>query len=178
MSLFLLSIALGPKLSDLYSIPVLIIPILIFGFSFIFIHPKIICPIFNFGLRKFNKIEINPDNFLSYARIIQMTIYHFIVLSIEGIAFFFLINSVISIPFYTIIGVAGAYILATMSGAIALFAPAGLGVKEGILVLILQLYIPLSIAVLISFMARIWVSLVEIILISGAYLYSKIKNWR
>lgn len=176
LSLFLLSIALGSKLGDLYSVTVLIIPILIFGFSFIFIHPKIICPVFNFGLRKFNKIEINPDNFLSYARIIQVTLYHFIVFFIEGLAFFFLINSIISVPLYAMIGVAGAYILAAMSGAVVFFAPAGLGIREGILVLILQFYLPLSIAVLISLIARIWASLVEIILITGVYLYSKIKK--
>ncbi|MFC1701118.1 hypothetical protein ACFLZ0_03220, partial [Patescibacteria group bacterium] len=72
-----------------------------------------------------------------------------------------------------IIGTAGAYVAAMVSGALVLFAPAGLGAREGVLVLILRFYFPISIAILLSFLARIWVSLTELILLFSIYLYSK-----
>jgi hypothetical protein len=167
----LLSVAFGHKLQYLYLVPVLII----IGGLF-FIHPKIICPLFNIGLRRLKKTEIRSVDFLSYRRIAQIIFFHSICFLIEGTGFFFLVNAIVPLSFYAMIGVIGAYVLSVVSGAVALFAPAGLGVREGILVLILQFYLPFSIAVLISLVARIWVSLVEVILLSGIYLISQIRK--
>lgn len=171
LSFLLLSIAFGHKLQYLYLVPALII----IGGLF-FIHPKIICPLFNIGLRKFRKTEIQPADFLSYRRIAQIIFFHSICFLIEGTGFFFLVNAIAPLSFCAMIGVIGAYVLSVVSGAVALFAPAGLGVREGILVLILQFYLPVSIAVLISLMARIWISLIEIVLFSVVYLISKIRK--
>lgn len=170
-ALILLSIAFGSQLYHLYFLPLLI---MIGGL--IFIQPKIFYPLCNFTLRKIKKTEIPPENFLSYRNILQIISYHFIAYSFDGIGFFFLLNSIAHLPFYDIIGVMGGFTLAAVSGTVAIFAPGGLGVREGILVMILSFYFPLAIAVLISLMARIWVSLAEVSLLGIVYLYSKLKN--
>lgn len=170
LALFLLSIAFGSKLYSLYATPILIIVT-----GLIFSHPKILYPSFNLVLRKFKKIEIQPRDLLSCRRVIQIILYYCIVYIFQGIGFFFLINSVVSLPFYAIIGAIGSYVLAFVSGAVALFAPDGLGAREGVLVLILQYYFPIGIAVLLSVIARIWFSLAELVLLAGFYAYSKFR---
>ena len=171
LSLFLLSIAFGSKLYGLYLIPIFVV----LGGLF-FSHPKVIFLLFNIILKKFKKINIKKNDFLNYKTVIQIILYYFVSYLIEGIAFFFLINSIISLSFYDIIGVIGAYTVALVSGTVAIFAPGGLGVREGILVLILQFYFSISIVILISVVARIWFTLAELILWSSSYLCSKLKR--
>jgi len=169
-SLIFLGISFGRELFDYYLIPLLIIPI-----GLISIHPRVLYFILNLFLRKFKKIEIPLDKFLSYRDIIQIVFYFFIVYSLNGIGFFFLIRSLVYLSFYDIIGIMGAFAFAAGLGMVAIFAPSGLGVREGVLVIFLQFYFPLSIAVLISLIARIWATLGEIIIFIVIYLYSK---WR
>jgi len=171
LSLFLLSITFGSKLYSLYLIPVLVVIAGLF-----FSHPRVLYFLFNIVLRKFKKIEIQKNNFLNYWTVIQIILYHSVVWAIGGIAFFFLINSIVPLSFYAITGVVGAHILAAVSGGVALFAPAGLGIREGVLVLILNFHFPISIAILISLIARVWNTLVELILLVSIYLYSKLKS--
>jgi len=166
LALFLLSVALDSKLYDLYTIPILIIMA-----GLIFSHPKFLYLLFNLALRKFKKIEIQTSDLLNYWRVIQIILYYFVVYILGGIGLFFLINSIVSLPFYAMIGVICFYSLALVSGAVALFAPDGLGVREGILVLTLQFYFPIGIAVLISVIARIWFSLAEVVPWASCYIY-------
>ena len=172
-ALILLAIAFGSELFSLYFIPLIIV-----AGGLIFVHPKIFYPLCNFGLKKLKKTEISPESFLNYQTVIKIIFYYFIALSLDGIGLFFLINSITSLSWSHLIGVIGAYALAAISGAVAFFAPAGLGVREGVLVLILQFYFPASIAILISLLARVWLSLIELFLFGSVCLYSKFKRIR
>ena len=57
-----------------------------------------------------------------------------------------------------------------------LFAPGGLGVREGILVYLLSHVMPGPVAVIISILTRLWMTLIEIGLIGVIYLVS--QTWR
>lgn len=177
-SLIFLTIAFGRelfgmKLYSFYIISVLIIPIGLF-----LAHKKNFFLICNFVLRKLKKIEISRDKFLNYREIIQIIFYHFIIYGINGIAFFFLLRSLVYLPFYDIIGAIGIFILASALGMMAIFVPSGLGVRESVLAMLLQLCLsfPLSVAILISLVARLWATLGEIITFVCIYLYSKYHN--
>jgi len=170
-ALIFLGISFGMKLSQFYFIPLIAILA-----GFILVHPNLFYLIFNFILRKFNKPEVPQTNFLSYRRIIEIVSYYFLAHFLNGVAFFFLIKSIANLTFYDIMWIIGVFILAATLGMVAVFAPSGLGVREGVLVLFLQLCFPLSIAVFISLIARIWATLGEIIIFIGIYLYSKFKK--
>ena len=170
-SIFFLSISFGMKVSNFYIIPMLIIPIGLF-----LVHPKILYYFSNLFLRKFKNIEIPLDSFLSYKNIIRIIFYFFIAFSFNGIGFFFLVRSIVYLPFCDIIGAISAFIFASALGMVAIFAPSGLGIREGVLVLLLQFYFPLSIAILISLIARIWATIGEAIALISVYLYSKFKK--
>jgi len=59
---------------------------------------------------------------------------------------------------------------------IAIFAPSGLGVREGALVYLLSLMMATPIAVIISVLTRIWMTLIEIGLIGMVYLFQQLQK--
>ena len=144
--------------------------------GFFFVHPKVFNFIFNFILRKFKRTEVSLSSFLTYQNIIEIVFYYFIAYTLNGTAFFFLIKSFVYLPFCDMIGIIGLFNLASVLGIIALFAPSGIGVREGVLVAFLQFYFPVGIAILISLISRIWATLSEIIIFICVYLYSKFKK--
>jgi hypothetical protein len=50
-----------------------------------------------------------------------------------------------------------------MTGFVVIFAPGGLGVREGMMTLLLRSFIPTPLAIAISFIARVWMTLFEIV---------------
>jgi uncharacterized membrane protein YbhN (UPF0104 family) len=61
-------------------------------------------------------------------------------------------------------------------GLIAVFAPMGLGVREGILVYFLSYLMPSAVAVVISILTRLWMTFIEIGLIGMIYLVGKFRQ--
>jgi uncharacterized membrane protein YbhN (UPF0104 family) len=59
---------------------------------------------------------------------------------------------------------------------IALFAPGGLGIREGVLVYLLSDLIPGSVAVILSVLTRIWMTVIEIALIGVVYLIAQFRK--
>jgi uncharacterized membrane protein YbhN (UPF0104 family) len=70
---------------------------------------------------------------------------------------------------------AGALAFANLLGLIAIFAPGGLGVREGILVYFLSYVMPGPVAVVLSVLSRLWMTLIETGLIGVVYLSSKFR---
>jgi uncharacterized membrane protein YbhN (UPF0104 family) len=103
---------------------------------FIIIHPKVLTRIINIFLHLVKKGSIKID--LNFSQICGIIMYYCIVWLSFGIA--------------TI-------------GAMALFVPGGLGVREGVLALLLNNFFPISLAILLSILSRIWISFGEFILI-------------
>jgi len=79
-----------------------------------------------------------------------------------GLAFFLFVMGIspVSLTFYfNLTGVfSGAFVL----GFLAFFAPGGIGVREGIMVVFLSLYFPPPVATLISLLSRVWITLAEV----------------
>jgi uncharacterized membrane protein YbhN (UPF0104 family) len=72
----------------------------------------------------------------------------------------------------------GALAFSNILGIVAIFAPSGLGVREGALVYLLSFIMPGSIAVIISILSRIWTTLIEMVLIGGIYIFRKFQKAR
>jgi len=161
VSLISLSVTFGSGFQKSYFI---IGAIAVVG-GLIAIQPKILYPCLNFFLRKIKKTEIDSSLSLNYKEIIEIIFYNTIVLILNGIGFFLLINSIIHLSWLNIAGVIGIYSLAGILGTLA-FVPSGLGVREGILAGFLQLYFPAGVAVLISLIARIWATIPDLILLA------------
>ncbi len=143
------------------------------------IHPKVFYPLFNFVLKKLKKTEAVPANFLKQKDILKIIIFYIGVSLLFGIAFFFFVKSLVVISLVALPGIIGLFCLAIALGIVVLFAPSGLGVRDGVLVALLLFYLPLGVATLITFVARVWVTLTEVILFLIVSLLSKILNlWK
>jgi len=127
------------------------------------IHPKILVRIINFFLRWLKEKPIKID--LNFSQIFVLTAYYCIIWFCFGIAFYFLINSVTFIIPSKIPILTGSFAISSTIGIMALFAPAGLGVREGILAFLLNNFFPISLAILLSLLSRLWVSIGELVMV-------------
>ena len=86
-----------------------------------------------------------------------------------GTAFFFLVKSIHPISLRHLLTITSIYPLAWSIGFLSLVTPGGLGVREGILSILLTLYMPPATSTLVALLSRVWVMSVEILLASIAW---------
>lgn len=141
------------------------------------IHPRIFhCLVRLIPVKKIKKESIDLDFYLSWFNKVKIIFYYFLNYFSLGFGFFCLINSITYLSWLNLLSIVGVYILAIILGLVAFFAPGGLGVREGVLVLFLQFYFPLNIAILISLWARIWTIVTELFLLMGVFFYNKLRG--
>jgi hypothetical protein len=138
---------------------------------FICINPKIL----NFFLRIVGKIMKKEDMEIpiTYPQMLRVVLLFIGNWLIVGVGFYMLTCSIYAIPVSELLYAAGVFGLSCIIGILAVFAPSGLGVREGILVLGLSLIMPEEYAVLISVVSRLWMTVSELALIGIAYVVNK-----
>ena len=173
LSLFLISFFFGYDINfpHFYLISLLIIIAVL-----TVIHFRVFQRLIALFLTKITKEPVQFDFDLNWFQKLKIIFYYSIVEFFMGLGFFFLINSITFLSIQTLLSIAGIYILAGILGLAAIFAPGGLGIREGVLILFLQVFFPLNIAILISLLARIWATITELFLAGGFYLLDKVKK--
>jgi uncharacterized membrane protein YbhN (UPF0104 family) len=145
---------------------------LLFVLAFISIHPRILQKILNWTLIKFKREPLSLS--ISYLEVLWILLICILSWIVGGIGFYLFVESVFSVSLSHILFLTGALAISSILGLVAIFAPSGLGVREGTLVYLLSFIMPVSVAVIISILTRIWMTLIEIGLIGVVYLLSKI----
>lgn len=142
---------------------------------FIFINPKVL----NWFLKRFGKLikkedlEI-PITYFEMLKVVLLFIGNWMIV---GVGFFMLVKSIYpAIPLSEILFAGGIFGLSAIIGILSIFAPSGLGVREGILVAGLILIMPEQYAVIISIISRLWATIAELLLIFVAFLFNKVKK--
>lgn len=150
--------------------------LLLILFLFVFLHPQVLQKILNWALVLFKREPL----FLSISYSDVLWILSLCILSwvIGGISFYLFIDSVYPVSSETAIFLTGALAFSTILGIVAIFAPSGLGVREGALVYLLSFLMPPPVAVIISILTRIWMTLIEIGLIGMVYLISRFRKMK
>ena len=95
---------------------------------------------------------------------------------IFGIAFLIFINSIYPVAVSNYLFITGTTGGAGLIGLFAIFVPAGLGVREGVMVFTLSFIIPPAIAAVIALTSRLWMTVGEVFLFGLIYGISKIKH--
>ncbi|MDE7362203.1 MAG: flippase-like domain-containing protein [Oscillospiraceae bacterium] len=169
--LFILSLFFFPnELLDNYR-PLVLLLIAAF---FVVIHPKII----NFFLGLIGKIfkkdlEI-PMKYTQILKVVLMFIGNWLIV---GFGFFILVRSVNpAVGWNEMLFCAGIFGISAIMGILAIFAPSGLGVREGIIMAGLMLIMPESDAAVISVVSRLWQTVAELVLAAGAFAVSKLRK--
>ena len=81
---------------------------------------------------------------------------------VQGAAFFFLIRTIDPVSLKYLPGAIGLYNGAWAVGFLSLITPGGLGVREGAMAFLLKYFIPVPLAVIISILARLWITIFEV----------------
>jgi len=125
------------------------------------LHPKVFFGAINFILARW-KGEVLTTT-LSYRDIMKLLVlYNFLIL-FQGIAFYFFVNALCYLSPTKLLGLTGSLAAAGVVGTLSVFTPSGLGVREGILAFLLSTYVISPMAVLISLLARLWVTIGEVL---------------
>jgi hypothetical protein len=150
---------------------------LVLGFillAFIFLHPKVLQGILNWILVQFKKEPILLS--ISYSNIVWILFVCIVAWMIGGIGFYLFVNSVYPVSSNYILFLTGALAISSTLGLIAIFAPSGLGVREGALVYLLSFLMATPVAAILSILTRIWMTLIEIGLIGMIYLLGQLQK--
>lgn len=151
-----------------------IVALVLLVFFFILIHPKILNCFSDIFLKiaKREPVKLNMT-YYQLLKIITLYVANFMVF---GIAFVIFINSIYPVAFSNYLFITGTTAGAGLVGLFAIFVPAGLGVREGVMVFTLSLIIPPAFAGIIALTSRIWLILGEVFLFGLIFGFSKIKR--
>ena len=148
--------------------------VLLFLLGFIFLHPRVLQKILNWALIHFKREPVSLS--ISYSDILWILLVCIVSWVSGGVGFYFFVDSVYPVGPQYILFLTGALAISSTLGLVAIFAPSGLGVREGALVYLLLLMMPPPVAVIISILTRIWMTLIEIGLIGMVYLISRFQK--
>ena len=146
--------------------------ILLFLLSLFFLHPKVLEKIFNTVLVRMKREPFYiPISYLQILWILTVCVLSWV---IGGVGFYVFVDSVWNISSEHILFLTGALAISSTVGLLALFAPSGLGVREGVLVYLLSSIMPTPVAVILSVLTRLWMTFIEIGMIGVVYLIDKL----
>jgi hypothetical protein len=151
-----------------------IVAVIFLVLFFIVIHPKILnyflCVILKIAKRE--PLELT----VSYMQILKIIFLYVMNFMVFGIAFIIFINSIYPVLFSNYLFITGTTAGAGLIGLFAIFVPAGLGVREGVMVFTLSMIIPPAFAGIIALTSRIWMTLAELFLFMLVFGISKLKH--
>lgn len=122
------------------------------------LYPPVFRKVMNAGLRLFGREPIEFE--LGFARALGLFWLYVLAWVLYG-ASFWCMNRGIGLPDAPFWPVSAAYCAAYIAGFLAIFAPGGLGVREGILAVILAPYLPAGLATAVAVVSRFWMTIVE-----------------
>jgi len=148
--------------------------VLVFVLGFLFLHPRVLEKILNWTLAQFKKDPVSLP--ISYSNILWILFVSLLSWLVGGVGFYLFVDSVYPVAPQYILFLTGALAISSTIGLIALFAPGGLGVREGALVYLLSSVMATPVAVILSILTRIWMTLIEIGLVGMVYLISQFQR--
>lgn len=113
---------------------------------------------------------------ISYLDLIKMILFYAMNFMIFGFSFMLFIKSFYDVSFSDYPFITGTTAAAGLIGLLAVFVPAGLGVREGIVVFALKFIIPPYFAGIISLTSRIWIIFGELFLYNSILLYLWLRS--
>lgn len=95
--------------------------------------------------------------------------FHCLLWICQGIAFFLFVRSLAPIHWKDAGVLTASYAFAWIIGFLSFLTPSGLGIREGLLGLLLVHYMPAPQATLVALLCRVWMLAAEILLAGGAF---------
>lgn len=131
-----------------------------FGLCLIILYPPLFTRCLNWGLRLVRREPISIR--LTLPRSLLLFVLYLVAWAAYGASFWCFLRGVglENLPFWKVAAAScGAYLV----GFLALFAPGGLGVREGILAVLLAPYMGPGIPAAVAVLSRLWMTIVELV---------------
>ncbi|MPZ88934.1 MAG: hypothetical protein GEU81_12850 [Nitriliruptorales bacterium] len=146
----------------------LLVGLVVFAAS---LHPRLLEPALNLLLRKLKRPVVRLGvTYGGMVRIVALSTANWLVF---GLGFYVLINAVHTVEPRHVVYLAGAISMASLLGILALVAPSGIGIREGVLTLLLIELMAAPVAALLAVVSRVWVTLGEGAVIGLAFAMSR-----
>lgn len=130
------------------------------GTGFLFVRSNITNSALNFLLRRVLKEDVGAAfNSKFTSQVLLLLIPNWIC---YGVAYYFLINSLHHIGGVDAAKFTGFYAISWVLGYLCFILPGGIGVREGVQVYLLNLFVPLPVAIMIAVASRLWLTAGEI----------------
>lgn len=147
----------------------LILPILL-----IVLHPKVFNPLISRVLLLFGYQEY--DIRMSAKTLSKILVIDLFFWLVTGFGFFLLVTSVQPIPLGNWLSVGSSYSMAWVIGFLAFLVPGGLGIREGVLALLLAPILPAPVPALVAVLSRLWWTMAELVSMAIATLVARGGN--
>lgn len=100
---------------------------------------------------------------LQYRHILLLLVLHTLTVLGSGGAFYLMVRSVYSVPLRAALPMTGMLAVSVIAGFLNPLTPHGLGTREGLLILLLGSYLPAPVAIVVSLLSRMWLTLSELL---------------
>ncbi len=135
------------------------------------LHPAVFRKASDAILRRTGREPLSAT--LPFGRVMALLVYYVGGWALLGLAFAALAASVAPVEFAEVALLVGGYAFAWEVGFLSFITPSGLGVKEGILFVILALVFPAPVAALLTVLSRLWQTLAEIAAAGAVWAFAK-----
>jgi hypothetical protein len=137
--------------------------------AIVLVHPKAML-LWSRILAKMLKQDWSPFE-IKYLALLEFWLTGVVIWLVSGSGFGFFVLSVVDLPLSTVPSLMSMFAAAWLISLLAIVVPAGFGVREGVLVLMLSTLMPSATAVVIAFASRLWVTLLEVIFLALARIF-------
>lgn len=169
LTLFIISLFFYPRLLTKTYFLLIILPV-----TLGMIYPPIFNRVVNFLLVR---IKQKPVAFrIELRQAITLFSSYLVAWLVAGIGLYLLIISFYPLQWKTLFVFPGAFALSWIIGFIIIFAPGGLGVREGLFALLIAPVVPEVLNILISLISRIWITISEISIFIFVFVAIKLKD--
>lgn len=145
-----------------WSVVLVIVPIAVF------LNPAVFNYVFTRLLVLMGKADVRV--YLSFRRLSLILLIDILFWLVTGAGFYFLVASVQPVPISSWLALTSAFSMAWVIGFLAFLTPAGLGIREGALAVLLTPLLPPPLPALIALLARLWWTVAELISVALAML--------
>lgn len=121
------------------------------------IYPPVFNQLLKRGYKMLKKKALDDKHLIKSRDLFRIAPMYFLIHTLSGLPIYFMVRATgYSLNLIDLMYVVGAFTFAGAVGTLAIFAPSGLGVREGVTLLFLANVLPPEVSVVIVIMLRIW----------------------
>ncbi len=142
----------------------------------VLIQPSVLERLLNWGLRLLKREPVAIA--LTAWDLARFAALHLGIWLCYGLAFYLFTRALYPVPPERLPAFAGIFAGAWVIGFLSFLAPGGLGVRESVLVYLLSFYLPSHVAIVVTLLSRLWVTVAELLGTALAFGFDSLRRNR